>query len=114
MFFLSREYGTIDLYFVINCKFFLFIESMSHNFSEPTAIRTQISCKCTERWQVYQRLLELDIPCYCRCNHPLEVELATPLKVWQFWRVMWRVSASRDTLCHYLNQCWHLPAAQQN
>ncbi|AFZ43146.1 hypothetical protein PCC7418_0937 [Halothece sp. PCC 7418] len=82
---------------------------MSHNSSEQSAIRTQIPCQCIERWQVYQRLLELQIPCQCRCNHPLEVELATPLKLWQFWSVMWRISASRNALSHYLEQCWQLP-----
>jgi hypothetical protein len=100
---------------------FLFIASISYlltvmdqNFSEESAIKTQIHCKCVERWQVYQRLLELQVPCYCRCNHPLEVELATPLKLWQFWTVMWRVSASRDTLCDYLHECWQLPAYKKN
>ena len=87
---------------------------MSHNSSEESAIKTQISSQCLDRWQVYQRLLELQIPCECRCNSPLQVELASPLKLWQFWSVMWRVSASRNTLSNYLDQCWQLPEYRGN
>lgn len=83
---------------------------MSHNFSEVSAITTQISGKQLERWEVYQRLRELQIPCRCRCHQPLEVELTSPLMVWQFWNVTRRVFGSRETLTHYLEQCWQLPS----
>ncbi len=83
---------------------------MSDNFSEASAIMTQINGKQLERWEVYQRLRELQIPCRCGCNQPLEVELRSPLTVWQFWNVMRRVFSSRETLTHYLEQCWQLPS----
>jgi len=87
---------------------------MTPNTSEQSAIKTQINVKQLERWQVYQRLVELQVPCHCGCNRPLEVELATPLKVWQFWSVVWRVSASRQTLSAYLDHCWRLPEYKKN
>lgn len=87
---------------------------MNPNFSEESAIKTQIHVKQLERWQVYQRLLELQIPCRCRCNEPLEVELETPLKLWQFWTVVWRVSASRQMLSDYLESCWRLPSCRHS
>lgn len=87
---------------------------MTPNFSEESAIKTQINVQQVQRWQIYQRLLELQIPCRCHCHQPLEVELATPLKLWQFWSVVWRISASRETLRDYLDRCWRLPSDQSN
>ncbi len=83
---------------------------MTDHSSETAAITTQITVQQLERWEVYQRLRELQIPCQCSCNQPLEVELSSPLTVWQFWNIMRRVFASRETLSHYLEQCWQLPA----
>lgn len=34
-----------------------------------------ISIKNTERWSIYRRLQELEIPCQCATNRPLSVEL---------------------------------------
>lgn len=84
------------------------LSSMSDHSSEVSAITTQINLKQLERWEVYQRLRDLEIPCQCSCHEPLEVELNSPLMVWQFWNVMRRVFSSRKTLAHYLEQCWQL------
>ncbi|AFZ49639.1 Asr1405/Asl0597 family protein [Dactylococcopsis salina] len=86
---------------------------MNLNFSEESAIKTEINVKQLERWQVYQRLIELQVPCRCSCNQPLEVELKTPLQVWQFWSVVRRVSASRDSLIAGLERCWQLPMCKE-
>ncbi len=87
---------------------------MMWDFSEDTAITTQLDVQQVNRWQVYQRLQELQVPCRCGCHRPLEVALPTPLKLWQFWNVVRRFSASRETLSHYLEQCWQLPADEQS
>lgn len=94
----------------VTCKKLSSIVNMTSNSSEEPAIKTQIQVKQLERWQIYERLQELQIPCRCHCNQPLEVELETPLKVWQFWSVVWRVSASRESLSGYLDHCWRLPS----
>lgn len=80
--------------------------------SENTTIKTQLDHQQLDRWQVYQRLKQLQIPCRCGCHQPLEVELPTPLKLWQFWNVVRRFSASRETLSNYLEDCWRLPDYQ--
>ncbi len=86
---------------------------MNQNFSEESAIKTEIDVRQLERWQVYQRLTELQVPCRCSSNQPLEVELKTPLAFWQFWTIMWRVSADRNTLTSYLESCWRLPMSSK-
>ncbi|WP_083468748.1 Asr1405/Asl0597 family protein [Nostoc piscinale] len=59
-----------------------------------------------DRWQVYQRLNELDIPCCCEVNKPLQVEIANPLAMIQFWCVMQRFLACRPELIQTLENSW--------
>jgi hypothetical protein len=59
-----------------------------------------------DRWQVYQRLKELDIPCCCETNQPLQVEIANPLAFVQFWCVMRRFTACRQDLLSNLELSW--------
>jgi len=60
-----------------------------------------------DRWQVYQRLHELDIPCCCETNQPLQVEIANPLAMVQFWCVMRRFTDCRQNLIQILENSWH-------
>jgi len=60
----------------------------------------------TDRWEVYQRLNELDIPCCCQANQPLQVEIANPLSLVQFWFVTHRLTASRQELIQTLEHSW--------
>ena len=59
-----------------------------------------------DRWQVYKRLQELDIPCWCEANQPLRVEIKNPLAVVQLWSVMQQLTASRQELICNLEHCW--------
>ena len=59
-----------------------------------------------ERWQVYQRLQELDILCWCETNQPLTVEISNPTVAVQLWSVMRQFTAVRQDLIWTLEQCW--------
>ncbi|WP_414529082.1 Asr1405/Asl0597 family protein [Nodularia chucula] len=59
-----------------------------------------------DRWQVYQRLKELDIPCWCETNQPLCVEINHPLAIIQVWSVIQQLRASRQDLIWGLEQSW--------
>lgn len=59
-----------------------------------------------DRWQVYQRLQELDIPCCCETNQPLIVEINNPLALVQLSSVMQRFRASRQDLISSLEDSW--------
>jgi hypothetical protein len=60
-----------------------------------------------DRWQIYQRLQELDIPCCCEANQPLQVEFANPLALVQFWCVMHSFTACRQELIQVLEKSWY-------
>ncbi|WP_341526518.1 Asr1405/Asl0597 family protein [Nostoc sp. UHCC 0302] len=61
-----------------------------------------------DRWQVYQRLQELQVPCCCETNQPLRVEIASPTAAFQLWSVMRGFTASRQQLIWSLEQCWQI------
>lgn len=59
-----------------------------------------------DRWQVYQRLQELGIPCSCVTNQPLQVEISSPTAAIQLWSVMRRFAVSRQDQISTLECCW--------
>ncbi|AKG22802.1 Asr1405/Asl0597 family protein [Calothrix sp. 336/3] len=66
-----------------------------------------------ERWQVYQRLQELDIPCWCQTNQPLTVQLEDVSTAVQFWGVMRRLTATRQELIGLLETCWQQSGSEK-
>ncbi|CDN16087.1 MAG: hypothetical protein HRU34_16515 [Richelia sp.] len=59
------------------------------------------------RWEIYQRLQELEITCSCATNQPLTVEINGPLALVQLWSTIRHCSASRQEMILVLQQCWH-------
>ena len=67
-----------------------------------------VDIKNTERWSIYHRLQELEIPCRCSTNKPLEVELDCPIAIAQLSCVVKRMTASRSELIDWLDDCWKI------
>lgn len=59
-----------------------------------------------ERWLVYQRLQELQIPCHCASNQPLKVTLHNAVQAIQLWSVVKHLRGSRQELVSWLDCCW--------
>lgn len=74
--------------------------------SQP--ILHSVGIRNTERWSIYHRLQELEIPCQCSTNQPLQVELNTPSAIAQLACVVKQFTASRSELVDRLNDCWKL------
>lgn len=75
-------------------------------FSSEVEKNFVLGVEWVNRWQVYQRLQELDIPCSCEPNQPLRVEINNPLAMVQVWSVIQQLTASRQDLIFSLEQCW--------
>ncbi len=71
-------------------------------------INQAIAINGTERWDIYHRLQELEIPCQCLTNQPLTVEIASPNHLLQVWSVIRRTNASRHDLLQILDKCWQI------
>jgi len=80
--------------------------SLLKPFSSEIEKNFVVGVDWADRWQVYQRLQELDIPCWCEANEPLRVGISNPLAIVQLWSVMQRLTASRLDLIGGLEQCW--------
>jgi hypothetical protein len=63
-----------------------------------------------DRWQVYQRLQELEIPCSCSGDGYLQVEVNTPAAALQLWSVVQQLQAPRRELIFWLRRCWQQKA----
>ena len=72
-----------------------------------------VAINWTDRWQVYQRLQELHIPCECLPNQPLEVSLSSTTAAIQLWSVVRHSTASRSELVDWLKHCWQFSSEDQ-
>lgn len=83
------------------------MESVS---SLPLTIPVLTISRC-DRWQACQRLQELDIPCDCRTDGHLHVEIHHPIVLLQLRSVIQQITASRTELITWLERCWQTPNA---
>ncbi|PSP19566.1 MAG: hypothetical protein BRC58_00195 [Cyanobacteria bacterium QS_8_64_29] len=71
-----------------------------------------VAVNWTDRWQVYQRLQQLSIPCRCAASQPLQVRLDDPLAAVQLWSISQQLTASRAELLARLRRCWNKHSQQ--
>ncbi|MDB9455600.1 Asr1405/Asl0597 family protein [Dolichospermum circinale] len=76
--------------------------------SSETDRKHVIDIDWADRWQVYQRLQELDIICICETNQPLMVEINNPTAAIQLWSVIQQFSASRQDLIKNIENSWRI------
>lgn len=72
-----------------------------------------IGIKNTGRWSIYHRLQELEIPCRCATNRPMEVELNCPYAIAQLCFVVKQLTAPRSELIDWLDRCWKIKTRQR-
>lgn len=80
---------------------------MEQSSTNPTDSQVVAVARC-DRWQVYRRLQDLEIPCCCNSNGGLEVEINSPLAAIQLWCAIKQLTAPRSELAAQLNRCWQL------
>ena len=76
--------------------------------NHPPEGKSIVEINCPDRWTVYRRLLELDIPCTCAPYQPLKVEVTNPAIAIQLWSVLRGVTQSSSQLILWLERCWKL------
>jgi hypothetical protein len=67
---------------------------------------TEVGLDQISRWNVYNRLKELAIPCECHCGTPLQVKVATATDAIQLWSVIQHFTCSKQTTVDHLERCW--------
>ena len=60
------------------------------------------------RWQIYHRLQELNIPCSCREDGSLQVQVNNFVAAILLRSTVMQFTASRLSLIDWLERCWQL------
>lgn len=76
-----------------------------NSFDSLSQTKYVVEVNLADRWQVYKRLKELHIPCWCSANQPLTVEISNTAAAIQLWSVMRQLNASRQDLICTLKEC---------
>lgn len=61
-----------------------------------------------QRWQIYHRLQELNIPCCCREDGSLQVQVNNWIAAILIRSTVIQFTASRLSLIDWLERCWQL------
>jgi hypothetical protein len=61
-----------------------------------------------DRWQVSQRLQELNIASYCLPDGQLSIDIQHPIDIVQLRSVIQQSTASRADLLDWLERCWQI------
>lgn len=67
-----------------------------------------INIPFAERWQIYNRLQELTITCWCSEDGSLRVHINSTLTAILVRSTLMQFFASRADLIDWLEQCWRL------
>ncbi|MEO1432026.1 MAG: Asr1405/Asl0597 family protein [Cyanobacteria bacterium J06633_8] len=59
-----------------------------------------------QRWQIYHRLQELNIPSSCREDGSLQVQINNPMAAILLHSTVVQFTASRQSLINWLERCW--------
>lgn len=77
--------------------------------SNSEALNSQvIDIPLSLRWQVYHRLQELMIPCWCCADGSLRVQINNLLAAVLVRSTLMQLLTSRQELIDWLEQCWQL------
>lgn len=88
-----------------NNSHLIVVTRMEQSSLNPLA-RQVVVISRSDRWQAYQRLKSLEVPCWCEKQGCLQVEVNSPLAAIQLWSVMQQFSGSRQQLITWLHRCW--------
>ncbi|MBF2014797.1 MAG: hypothetical protein IGS23_06225 [Rivularia sp. T60_A2020_040] len=59
-----------------------------------------------QRWQIYHRLQELNIPCSCLSDGTLQVQVNNTIAAILLRSIVIQFTASRPSLINWLERCW--------
>lgn len=94
----------IAVYLLYNHSIMKIIDSSY--IPDPPGAHMEVRLDQISRWNVYNRLRELAIPCDCRCGNPLQVQVTTATDAIQLWSVIQQFTSSKPTSIDYLERCW--------
>lgn len=77
-------------------------------YNQRPDTREILQISSVDRWEVYKRLQELDIHCWCEAQKPLRVQLKNTNEATQLESVLKQFTANRCELVQLLQRCWQV------
>lgn len=74
--------------------------------SSDTLLSQVVKVPRSDRWQIYQRLQELMVPCCCPADGSLRVEVNNGIHAILVHSTVKQFVASRHELVDWLERCW--------
>lgn len=75
--------------------------------SSPQELNVQVlQIPVSDRWRIYHRLQELQIPCWCPADGSLQVEVNSSLAAILVRSIVKQFLAPRHELVNWLENCW--------
>lgn len=72
-----------------------------------------VSVRRSDRWSIYRRLQELNIPCACPADGTLRVEVNHALALLLVRSTVHQFTTPRQASVEWLERCWQSPAPQR-
>lgn len=83
------------------------MESANADYSPPNnQLTVEIELDRIARWDIYFHLRELSIPCECKSNRPLRVQVDTASAAIHLWSLVRVFTASKQECTQHLERCW--------
>lgn len=83
------------------------IEIMDSNH-QRSVLQSCFAIASQDKWSIYRRLQELEIPCFCVAYQPLTVQVDGPTEAIQVWSVTQQMIQPRSRQILRLQKCWQL------
>jgi hypothetical protein len=74
--------------------------------SSDTSYEQVVQIPLSERWQVYQRLQDLKIPCSCFSDGSLRVQVNSCITALLLRSTLMQIQKPRQELIEWLERCW--------
>jgi hypothetical protein len=74
--------------------------------SSDTSYEQVVQIPLSERWQVYQRLQDLKIPCSCLSDGLLRVQVNSCITALLLRSTLMQIQKPRQELIEWLERCW--------
>lgn len=79
-----------------------------HDSNSIACVAFKVDVSRIDRWQIYHRLQELTIPCWCLEDGSLSVEIKDSIAALLVRSVVHQFVASRQELLKWLENCWQI------
>ena len=85
----------------------------SDHSSSNCPLSVEVEIEHTVRWDIYSYLQSLSIPCECKLNQPLRVQVETATVAIELWSLVQLFTSPKQLCIDRLERCWRQKLVEQ-